>query len=295
MECYISFIVMECYISFMVLRTGHSNGSVGVILADSVTDLQFPTARDCLVACGSHGGEFSGSLADHVGIAGIVFNDAGVGRDAAGIAGLSFLAKRGRPAAAVSNARARIGCAAETLAATVVHVNEVAARLGCTPGDDVADALALMGANRARHVKDASSKLEEYRAMVRNDVVRVWVMDSASLVRPSDAGAIIVTGSHGGLVGCRPDRALKVDALGAVFNDAGGGPNGAGWSRLPVLDGRRIPAVTVAAESARIGDGLSSLEDGFISHSNATADHLGIRIGMSTEEFIECIVKELTG
>ena len=41
---------------------------------------------------------------------------------------------------------------------------------------------------------------------------RVWGLDSNSLVRPEDAGAILVTGSHGGLLGGRPESAIGVRA-----------------------------------------------------------------------------------
>ena len=45
---------------------------------------------------------------------------------------------------------------------------------------------------------------------------RVWGLDSNSLVRPEDAGAILVTGSHGGLLGGRPESAIGVRALAAL-------------------------------------------------------------------------------
>jgi hypothetical protein len=127
--------------------------------------------------------------------------------------------------------------------------------------------------------------------MVGDDMLRVWAVDSASLVREGDIGTIVVTGSHGGLVGGRADRALRVDALGAVFNDAGGGRDGAGWSRLPALDNRSIPAATVSAASAHIGSGLSTHRHGVLSHVNETAVRLGVEPGMTTLDFIDLVAK----
>jgi hypothetical protein len=88
-----------------------------------------------------------------------------------------------------------------------------------------------------------------------------------------------VTGSHGGLVGGDPAKALRTDGFAAVFNDAGIGIDEAGTTRLPALDLRAIAAVTVAANSARIGDARSSFEDGIVSRANATACRLGAVVG----------------
>src|SRR5438270_784638 len=80
------------------------------------------------------------------------------------------------------------------------------------------------------------------------------MIDSASLVRPEDAGAVVVCGSHGGLLGGRPETALRVDAFAALYNDADRGCEDAGISRLPALAARGIAAATVSAWSARIGE-----------------------------------------
>lgn len=88
--------------------------------------------------------------------------------------------------------------------------------------------------------------------------------------RPEDAGEIVVTGSHGGLIGGDPALALRVQADIAVFNDAGR-PDGPGLSRLPALEARGMAAVTVSARSARIGDAASTFHDGIVSAANAPA------------------------
>ena len=92
------------------------------------------------------------------------------------------------------------------------------------------------------------------------DPPAVWALDSASLVGSEHVGAVVVTGSHGGLLGGRPDTALKYDALAALFNDAGIGIDEAGVTRLPALEARGIAAGTVAAASARIGDARSTYD-----------------------------------
>ncbi len=98
-----------------------------------------------------------------------------------------------------------------------------------------------------------------------------------------------MTGSHGGLLGGRPETALKYDALAAVFNDAGIGVDDAGITRLPALDRRGIAAATVAATSARIGDARSTYEDGIVSRFNSRAAALGIAKGVSAREFVAIV------
>jgi hypothetical protein len=117
----------------------------------------------------------------------------------------------------------------------------------------------------------------------------LWALDSASLLGAEHVGTVVVTGSHGGLLGGRPDTALKFDALAALFNDAGIGIDEAGVTRLPALEARGIAAGTVAAASARIGDARSTYEDGILTRINPRAASLGIGPGMSAREFVAII------
>jgi hypothetical protein len=77
-----------------------------------------------------------------------------------------------------------------------------------------------------------------------------------------------------------------VDAYAACFHDAGVGADEAGISRLPVLNRRGIAAMTVSADSARIGDALSVFETGRISHLNEKARYLGLRQGQRLREAV---------
>ena len=119
---------------------------------------------------------------------------------------------------------------------------------------------------------------------------QVWALDSASLVTPEHAGQILLIGSHGGLPGADPAMALKVDALAAVYNDAGIGIDEAGVTRLPALDARGIAGATVAAASARIGEGRSTYRDGVISRVNKTAAGMGACEGTTAIEFVAAIL-----
>jgi hypothetical protein len=113
------------------------------------------------------------------------------------------------------------------------------------------------------------------------------LIDSASLVVPNDdMGAIIVTGSHGGLVGGDKALALRADGYAAAFNDAGIGIDRAGLGRLAPLDERSIAAITVDAMTARIGEARSIFE-GVISAANQTAQRLGAQPGVRARGVLE--------
>lgn len=223
---------------------------------------------------GSHGGLYPAAVASRAGLRAAVFNDAGGGLDGAGVAGLGALDGVGMAAVAVHAASAEIGSGAETLESGVVStVNEAAAALGARAGMTTREAVeALAGAALPRGALPAAA---EARRVVRIGGVEARLLDSASLVGADDAGAVVVTGSHGGLVGGDPARALKAAARFAAFNDAGGGKNGVGFARLPALDARGIAAVTVDCMTARIGDAVSMAETGVISAANDAAAALG--------------------
>ncbi len=103
------------------------------------------------------------------------------------------------------------------------------------------------------------------------------VVDSITELQPADAGCIAVSGSHGGLSSAR--YALAARPLLSVFNDAGGGKDGAGFAALDLLAREGLAACTVAHHSARIGQADSTWQDGVVSHANTQAVALGIRPG----------------
>jgi len=80
--------------------------------------------------------------------------------------------------------------------------------------------------------------------------------------------------------------AIKHPVFACVCNDADRGAGNAGTTRLPALDQRGIAAACVSAFSARIGDGRSTLADGYISTVNETARRYGGLVGQSTREFV---------
>jgi hypothetical protein len=258
-----------------------------VVTADSITRIG-AEAQDAVVVNGSHGGLYAAYLAAKLGVAAAIFNDAGIGRDRAGVAGLHYLADLGVPAAAIGHMTARIGDGADMLARGVVtEANPLAAALGCRAGMACHDAaLRLAQAERGR--REPPPALESVFLLI-GEPPAVWALDSASAVGPEHLGMIVVTGSHGGLLGGRPETALKYDAYAALFNDAGIGIDEAGVTRLPALAARGIAAATVTAASARIGDARSTYEDGILSRVNSCAAALGIAPGIGAQAFVAIV------
>lgn len=257
---------------------------IAPLLADSVTKLD-ATAVGRVVVTGSHGGVYAAYLARKSGCRAAIFNNAGVGLDAAGIGGLVWLDPLGMAAAAIDHASAEIGNAAQMLAqGRISHANTSAQKLGVARGMTCRDAADLLE-NAALPRSDCPVIGEAREDLHPQGALRDLVLvDSAGLVDPKDAGKIIVTGSHGAIFGADPANALKADAFLALFNDAGGG---VGTSRLPALEMRGIAAVTVAAASARIGDARSTLADGVVSALNPSAAKIGARINMPARELVE--------
>jgi hypothetical protein len=255
------------------------------LIADSVTTLTDAFGRATLAA--SHGGTYAAWLAAKAGVKAVLLCDAGIGRERAGVAGLLLLENLAVPAAAIGHRSARIGDGADCVRrGTLSTVNAAAAALGLRAGMSAKVALDILARNELPPAPPPAP-LDETRHRIDDLAlpgVAVHALDSAALVRPEDAGTIVLTGSHGGLLGGRPETAIKVAVFAAVYNDADRGADDAGISRLSALDTRGIAGATVSAFSARIGDGLSTLRDGFVSAVNARAAQLGGEIGISAVE-----------
>lgn len=262
-----------------------------VIVADSITKVSVQ-GEGAVIVNASHGGIYAAYLASEIGALGAIFNDAGVGLQQAGIAGLAYLNDLGAPAATVGHESARIGDGKDMMTNGIItFANDLAQALGVAAGQHCQDAAALLARHEGQRRKPAVTK--EGSFLIERKEPILWALDSASLVSPEHGGAVVCTGSHGGLIGGDPRTALKCDVLGVLYNDAGIGKDRAGVSRLPILDQRGIPAATVSASSARIGDARSTYDDGVISCVNEQAKKLRLEQGMTAREFVSRLRKHL--
>src|SRR3954470_24874613 len=262
------------------------------LILDSVT--VFPAdARGRAAIAASHGGVYAAYLAAKAGIKAVILCDAGVGRECAGIGGLDYLDKLGVATAAIGHRSARIGdgkdCHARGL---ITFANVLATMSGVTAGMKASEALDRLERADAPPcpppppIEETRHRLSEAEA----GGVRVHAIDSAGLVLPEDQGQIVVTGSHGALLGGKPETAIKIAVFAALYNDADFGIENAGIARLPVLDARGIAGACVSAWSARIGDGQSTYRDGYVSAVNKRAAQCGGEIGISAKELVARLV-----
>ena len=113
---------------------------------------------------------------------------------------------------------------------------------------------------------------------------RLRIVDSITEALSDGAGAVVVSGSHGGTSAAR--FAIQAAVRVAVFNDAGVGRDGAGIAGLALLQAAGIAACTVSHDSARIGEARSTLDDGVISHVNACAEALGATPGLRLRDWL---------
>ena len=216
-------------------------------MIDSVTRFA-PDAVGRVCVGASHGGVYAAYLCAKAGLRGVVLHDAGIGRDGAGIAGLAYLDALAVPAAAIDHRTAVIGDGADCMArGGLSRVNAASEALGLRAGHGGARGRGAAARPRpARRAAAAAARAESRFRLEGFGAAPVWALDSASLLADSDRGTVCAIGSHGNVLGGRPETAAKADVFAALFNDAGLGPAGPGATRLPALDARGIAAATVS-------------------------------------------------
>jgi hypothetical protein len=125
----------------MIKRVVAERGGRKVILMDSISHVDAADAGHIVVSA-SHGGASSGEYATQHELSAVFFNDAGVGKDRAGIAALGVLERVQVAAATVSHLSARIGDVEDMWEHGVLsHLNASALGSGLREGDRLRDAV----------------------------------------------------------------------------------------------------------------------------------------------------------
>lgn len=258
--------------------------NVKVLAVPTVTKLG-PDTPGAVVVGGSHAAIFTTYLTLQAGARAAIQHDAAMGLDQAGIRGLGWAEQFGFAIAAVDARTARIGDGADMLERGIISaVNRPAAACNVRPGMSCREAANLLRAAPPPHTP-APATLETRSEEVLPGTGRTIVMvDSVALARESDAGGIVLTGSHGGTPSA--GYAGKVRMQLVLFNDAGFGADYAGVASLPMLEEQGIAAAAVSAFTARIGDGRSTYLDGVVSAANKQAVALGAVIGARAKDFV---------
>ena len=245
--------------------------SVPVLVFDGVTKLP-PEANGAIVIGGSNATIYAAYFSAKAGARAAIHHDCGIGRDEAGVRGLPWAEQHGMAMAAVATDSARAGDAADMLKRGILsRVNKIAANCGVESGQTVAQAAELLKSAPWPHAD------VEAPAVARTFIDGVLCIDSISQGNAEDAGLVVASGSHGGRSAAPFARSFKPRLV--FFNDAGIGRDRSGAASLPILDAEGIAAATVAADSACIGDGQSTLTQGIISAVNEAAYRLGAKVG----------------
>ena len=246
--------------------------NVLVLVVDGVVKLP-PEANGAVVVGGSNATAYAAYFSAKAGVRAAIHHDCGIGRDEAGVSGLPWANQHGMAMAAVATDSARVGDAADMLKRGIIsRANRLAATCGVENGQTVAQAVELLKSAPWPHDADVVAPVER-----RTFIHGVLCIGSISLATSEDAGLVVASGSHGGVTAAPFTRSFKPRF--AFFNDAGFGVDRAGAACLSILDSEGIAAATVAADSACIGDGQSTLTQGIISAVNDAAYRLGARVG----------------
>ena len=265
------------------LQTEMFRSPRGAIMAlDSAADV-LPRNRgfDVLVTASYIGVLPARLVHDHLPRAVIGF-DGGVGPQGGNIAGLWYFEALNIPAAAVDVMTIILGDGVDTYRnGRISFLNRPAQDCGVRVGMPVHEAARQMLENDPG--TPSAYQVTNRRVMHETpDGRQVVVTDSIIFGSEADRRNVLVTAGHTGRSGAR--HIIKVRPFGFVCSDGGRGRNDSGMAGLEITNAEGIAGATVDAALARMGDGMSTYEDGVVSAANELALECGVRIGMPARE-----------
>jgi hypothetical protein len=254
-----------------------------VLVADSLSYFEREAHLDDVAVGASFAGAPIAAMVMRPGVKAWIAHEGGPGKDEAGISGLPLAQRFGVPAAAIATMSAGLSRGMTLITGTVSRANEAAMALGVRPGQEGGEAARLMlGASRGRPCELHGIIDESIHEVQIGPLGRIYAVWSFSRVRGEHPNDVFCVASHGGKV--MAEYALQVMPRGVIANDAGRGLDDSGTDGINVMDEHRIPAATVSAASARLGDALSTYRDGIISAANEAARAIGVRINMPARD-----------
>ncbi|WP_286299465.1 hypothetical protein [Aminobacter sp. SS-2016] len=266
-----------------------SNGNV--VAMDSLLYIydKSITSNDVIIA-GSYCGAATLPHAIKTGVKAMIAHNAGVGKEDAGISALYLGEKHNFPVAAVECMSASISNGRSMAAGVISHANAQALALGVKPGQNVTEAAKLLLAAAPGKPSDVAVPFDK-KVFEKGRVgsSRIFASSALTNLRPEDdhTNDVIAWGAHSGAIAA--DLVKKWKVKGWIGNDAGMAKNHTGIGGLPACNAIGVPAAAVSTMSARIGDGLSTYEDGIISAFNDLAGQKGLREGMKASEALQLL------
>jgi uncharacterized protein YunC (DUF1805 family) len=255
----------------------------GAIMAlDSAADvLPHNRGRDVLVTASYIGVLPARLLHDHLPRAAIGF-DGGVGPQGANLAGLWYFEALNVPAAAVDVMSVILGDGVDVYRnGRISYLNRPAADCGVQVGMPAHEAARRM----LDHEPGQPSAYQVTNRRVMHETAagrQIVVTDSIVFGTPADQRNVLVTAGHTGRSGAR--HILNVRPFGFVCSDGGRGRDDSGMAGLAITNAEGVAGATVDATLARMGDGMSTYEDGVITAANELALACGVRVGMRARE-----------
>jgi uncharacterized protein YunC (DUF1805 family) len=220
------------------------------------------------------------------GVKAVIAHDAGVGKDQSGINGLPFGDRFGLPVAAVAGMTASLSNGNSLYEGRISHANKLAAELGVRAGQSTQEAAKLLTRAPPGKPVDAFKEIDftmrEVEQTSRGKIFAGWTLIQLTGTFPHDVFALA---THSARVAA--EHAFRWNVRGWIANDAGMGKNESGIAGLWPCDEKDMPAASVSAMSACIGDGMSTYNDGLISAVNKSGARKGILIGMTAREALE--------
>jgi hypothetical protein len=254
-----------------------------IVVADSLSYFEHQPWTNDVVVGASFAGAPTAAMCMRQGVKAWIAHEAGPGKDEAGISGLAFAQRFDVPAAAIATMEARLSDGMTLLTGHVSRANAAAMALGVRPGQTGAEAARLMLKAPPGRPRDFAGLVDEAMHEVASTpngkVYACWSFSRVDGPHPQD---VFCVASHGAKVMAL--YALPIRPKGVICNDAGRGLDDSGIEGLAILDTHGIAAAAVAADSARIGDALSTYHDGRISAANAAATAKGVTPGMPASE-----------
>ena len=217
------------------------------------------------------------------GVKAVIATDAGIGKDEAGISGLKHGERIGVPVAVIAAMSAETSNGRSTLLGEISRANAQARALGVTPGMVAYEAAVRLAKAAAGVAIPTPLGAEEAPVVVEETPQgRIWATPGTTAIKDKVPNDVICSGANSSRV--FSDGVVRMAAKGAIANDAGIAKNDTAVEGVKLLGERGIPAAAVATMSARLGEGLSTWNDGVISVVNPLAGQRGVKVGITAKE-----------
>lgn len=271
------------------------HGQRRVVVLDSSTHAPFHAREGDarpgqeVIVNASYAGVYCAVLVNEAAPLGAIGVDCAIGKDGAGIQGLWYFEALGIPAAAADITTIELGNG-ETLwrDGVISRRNGVAQLIGIEPGVGVQEAAAMMLQKPDElPAPDYINRQVMYEGPDGRSVISINSIIDA-LPEDTDRNVLCTAGHTGRSV---IDYICDHRPYGFICSDGGFGRNDSGIAALEPTAAAGIPGASVSVQTARMGDGVSTYEDGKISAANRLALELGVTIGMSAREAARILVE----